>query len=802
MFDLIEDIMSFIYRHQIIRKIAWQLIITFVSVFLFLTILFWINFEKMGYSSFDFNLLLNTQAYFFLIQEYSREIAYFLIIEQAFFIFLLWYMSNKLDSPLKDNEVIKIDIKDLSKIWLEGDNAPMVDTSKFATEKANIVMINKQVRDSIISLANLKQDASTIFLNDIIKPNLEKIHPKHLEIIIKLLQLLEENITCPSVVQHFEGDPNSAYGKLPAKRREGERVDTVTLDGKTRFDIYERISLLRHSLHVAYKIVELLNESKEYKSYKKTLFGKAIIVALGHDIGKISNFSLRESYIKEQRLEGNPKTAFNSLRKMQEHQKISYIIFYALFKNYPDLKELATTVQNHHLGSIDKDDKLLKLLIDADKQTRDYELDAYLQKSEEFEKIRAKELENIITTVPQKNNTVYQDTKKIASKALDKNSQVLQSEAKDKDITNEISILELKELQERFALNFYECKKQFFLFTMDDNTKELQELIFNFKFKNTEKEFYKGEKDLFVLVECGVINGNRTDTMNYFYDLSDEINKKLNKKIKIGFAMFRDCKDIDEAISGCGKALEHIKNNSQVIYSDYKDFKISTNDKILISDDAELTTDDAELTIKDEIPQENTDTVDIKEQSDILKENVNAQSIEKIFEIAESKIQKVEYSLDQEENFDILLIEVKFLEILKSKINTFKRKGFSKIVQAISFKKHVLFSRECLLDSLADALNVKNKDLEAKLNFLIRYYRNHSDENKRLIWFVNVDKGFYHSTYLLNSNEKQEGSEEFFCIPFDGNRAFGMSVSELSIHKSNSSLKNYSIKPYIKKDKQ
>ncbi|EHH2107972.1 HD domain-containing protein [Campylobacter coli] len=782
MFDLIEDIMSFIYRHQIIRRIAWQLIITFISIFIFLTILFWFNFKKMGYSSFDFNLLLNVQAYTFLIKEYAREIAYFLIIEQVLFILLLWYMSNKLSKPSKDNEIIKIDIKDLAKIWLESDNVPMVDTSKLATEKANTIMANRQMRDSIISLANLKQDASQIFLNDIIKPNLEKIHPKHLEMIIKLLQLLEENITCPSVVQLFEGDPNSAYGKLPAKRKEGERVDTVTLDGKTRFDIYERISLLRHSLHVAYKIIELLNDSKEYKSFKKTLFGKAIIVALGHDIGKISKFNLRESYIKEQRLEGNTKTAFNSLRRMQEHQKISYIIFYELFKNYPDLKELAATVQNHHLGSIDKNDKLLKLLIDADKQTREYELDAYLQNSEEFEKIRAKELENIIITVPQKNNIVQ------------KKSQNIQNKTKDENITNEISILELKELQERFALNFSEYKKQFFLFTMDHNTKELQELIFNFKFKNTEKEFYKDKKDLFVLVECGVINGNRTDTMNYFYDLSDEINKKLNKKIKIGFAMFRDCKDINEAISGCAKTLEHIKNNSQVIYSDYKDFKISTNDKILISDNAELTTED-------EISQEEVNATDINEQSSILKENIDTQSIEKIFEIAENKIQEVEYSLNQEENFDISLIEVKFLEILKSKINTFKRKGFSKLVQAVSYKKFVLFSRECLLESLADALNVKNKDIEAKLNFLIRYYRNHSDENKRLIWFVNVNKGFYHSTYLLNSNEKQEEYQEFFCIPFDGNRSFGMSASELSIHKDNSSLRNYNIKPYVKKDK-
>lgn len=801
MFDLIENVMSFIYRHQLIRKVVWQIIITFMSVFLFLTFLFWVNLEKMGYSSFNFSLLLNLQAYIFLLWEYSREIAYFLIIEQAFFILLLWYMNNKLKNPSNDKEIAHIHIKELAKIWLEDDNTPMIDTSRQATEKANIVMVNKQVRDSIISLANLKQDISQIFLNDIIKPNLEKIHPKHLEMIIKLLQLLEENIACPSVVQLFEGDPNSAYGKISARRKDGERVDTVTLDGKTRFDIYEKISLLRHSLNVAYKIIELLNESKEYKSFKKTLFGKAIIVALGHDIGKINNFTLRESYIKEQRLKGDSKQAFMNLKRMQEHQKISYIIFYELFKNYPDLKELATVVQGHHLGSIDKDDKLLKLLIDADKQTRDYELDAYLQNSEEFEKIRNKELESIITTVPQKNNLVYENTQKTISKTPEKKIQIIQNKTQNESTENEISILDLKELQDRFVLNFNEFKKQFFLFIAEDNSKEFQELVHTFTFKNTEKEFYKNKKDLFILVECGVMNGNRTDTMNYFYDLSDEINKKLNKKIKLGFAMFRDCKDINEAIDGCKKALECAKNNNQVIYYDYKDLKMSNSDKILISDNAEVkTTENVKI-------QEKTDTittdnqVNTLEEIDTLKQKaVDTQTIENMFEMIENKVQEVEYSLSQEENFDIPLIEVRFIEILKTKINTFKRKGFTKSPQAISFKNYVLFSHECLLESLAKALNVKNENLNAKLNFLIRYYRNHPDENKRLIWFVNVDKGFYYSTYLLRFDEKQD--EVFFCVPFDSKRAFGMSISELSIHKDNSGLRNCIVKPYVKKEKK
>ncbi|PVX08117.1 hypothetical protein DDV74_10185, partial [Campylobacter jejuni] len=92
----------------------------------------------------------------------------------------------------------------------------------------------------------------------------------------------------------------------------------------------------------------------------------------------------------------------------------------------------------HHFGSIDKDDKLLKLLIDADKQTRDYELDAYLQNSEEFEKIRNKELESIITTVPQKNNLVHENTQKTISKTPEKKTQTIQNKTQNESAENEI----------------------------------------------------------------------------------------------------------------------------------------------------------------------------------------------------------------------------------------------------------------------------------------------------------------------------------------------------------------------------
>ena len=51
---------------------------------------------------------------------------------------------------------------------------------------------------------------------------------------------------------------------------------------------------------------------------------------------------------------------------------------------------------------------------------------------------------------------------------------------------------------------------------------------------------------------------------------------------------------------------------------------------------------------------------------------------------------------------------------------------------------------------------------------------------------VGVDKGFYHSRYTLVENKQ---NYDFYCIPFDSKKTFGLSPSDLEMMKNNSDLK-------------
>ena len=87
-----------------------------------------------------------------------------------------------------------------------------------------------------------------------------------LNVIIKLLQILDENGACPSIV-HGDGETPEEYRCL----------DTVTLT--------------EHSLNVAHQGFNMLNTGRRTVRNNTT---DVLIAALGHDIGKIPGLALKE----------------------------------------------------------------------------------------------------------------------------------------------------------------------------------------------------------------------------------------------------------------------------------------------------------------------------------------------------------------------------------------------------------------------------------------------------------------------------------------------------------------------------
>ncbi|WP_270985586.1 HD domain-containing protein [Campylobacter helveticus] len=735
MFDLIEAVMEFIYKHRIFRKFFYY---TFWSVLGILCFVWFLIYKNTGIINFHLKILFDLNTYRYLMNIYDREIAIFLALEQITLLSIIFYQNYKLKSPLDKSEIEKIDIKELSKIWLNEEEIVLQDTLMQELKKP--IFAPDDTKMSMLNVANFNDEKTLIFCNEILKNHLNYLNLKQIESIIKLIQLLEKNKDCPSVVSHCKEDSNRFYGEDRKNTKRNDNApkigaEIVTLDGKTRYDIYAEISLYEHSLSVAKKIISLLNEDKNLRAYKKSFMGKAIIAALAHDIGKINNYNLKKEVIISTLSQNNTKDfVYSALQKSVPHHQLSYMILYDGFKDCPELNEIANAVKKHHNGMIEKDEILLKLLVDADKKTREDELDDYLKKNPSF-------APSITPTNLQSENQ-------------NKNSQ--QNVQKSEEIRN------LNDLKTTYnKVSFEEKKKYYCLFILKAkiSLEDLQETFSHILFKALEKEIYKENEKYFILIE----QKNKTNAFNFFYDFG-EILKQKDKNLKIGFAMFKDCADIEEAIYGADIALQSIMKLEKIIYKDYKDLKNDKKSNILLKD------------YEDEIGKQKNEN----ETKDDFLETLE------MFESIDKKVDTLEVVGSLEESFDIQMIEQTLFEILKSKINTSKQKGFVNSVQIITHKNLVLVSKECLMEALSIALKDCVKNVERKTNYLIRYYRYHSDENKRLIWFVGVDKGFYHSRYILVENKQ---NYDFYCIPFDSKKAFGLSPSDLENMKNNSDLK-------------
>lgn len=764
MIEIVENIMAFIYKHRIFRNSLYYIFFTIIGVFVFVWLLLYIN---LGKSDFSLKLLIDLNTYYYLISIYKRELAIFLIIEQIAFILILLYQNYKLNKPIEENEIEKIDLKDIAKIWLKDENIIMQDTLK--KELAKPVSIPLDAKDSLLKVSNIKDNEGNIFIEEYIKRNLKYLSLKQIESIIKLLQLLEDNKDCPSVVSAFSLDPNLLY------KDGGNFAEQiyVTLDKKTRYDIFESISLYKHSLGVAKNAITLLNEDKNLKAYKKTLLGKILIASLAHDIGKIHNFNLKNNDFKE-------KNNFYKLRQQQPHQQLSYIILYDSFKECPNLTEIAEAVKKHHTSVVTKENVLLKLLIDADKKTRNDELDTFLKTHKSFSS------ENPSKSTPKENDL---NKEKLES---NKDIQSIDTTLDDKNI-NQKPVYSLDDLKIEFKDNRYkDNKKSFLLFKLRTRLKrtDLEAFFDNIAFRNLKAMICENEQkdsDFYI----NLMQGDRAKALIFFYDFISKLTKEHSLKdeeLKIGFALFRDCKDINDCINACDIALDEAISKKEVLYCDYKDLKAKNKKKI------ELFDLEQDKSLNDDT--QDTNKIDVQE----LDKKRNDMSVE-LDDIA-SMFKKIDENTDKmtivvetkEESFDIDSIEERFLSLLKTKINTTKQKGFVPEIQAISYRNLVLFNRECLLEILEECLNTNN-NLDLKLNFLIRHYRHHPQEEKRLIWFVTVDKGFYSSRYVALQDKERI---DFYCVPFDAKRSFGMEASDLETLKRSSEVANIRIMQYVR----
>lgn len=209
-----------------------------------------------------------------------------------------------------------------------------------------------------IYAVSFEKERTRQFYETIIAKNLDKINHDEAVIIIGLLNLLEEKGDIPSVVGYFDKDPENVF-----------KYDTASFSGQNSYQILKQISLYDHTLNVATQIEEEVQQKDRTIQY--LYYGKAIIAALAHDIGKIKKM--------EDKIKRVPIELFST----QPHQQISKLFFREMFGGYEGGKLVMEAIENHHTSKIPSTaNPLVKMLIDADKKARAQELAKYDEKAE------------------------------------------------------------------------------------------------------------------------------------------------------------------------------------------------------------------------------------------------------------------------------------------------------------------------------------------------------------------------------------------------------------------------------------
>lgn len=242
------------------------------------------------------------------------------------------YIRNKRVKEIK--EVEDIHISELTKYWEKG-----LETGEIHIK--NIAPIWKN--NSIEPVQQLDRepfqndDIERFFINFIENSSWFNNAFQHKEVCYNLLKLLDEEGDCPSVV-NVSNDTEASW-------------DTTT------YKLLSSVTLTDHTLRVAEKTVEILDE-------KQLVFviPDAMVTALGHDIGKLpSNKSNMYS------LGEHPLAAGKVLTKVKS------------FKDLAKKDEITRAIKMHHRQG---DGLLGKTVREADQKSRQLELDYACENTE------------------------------------------------------------------------------------------------------------------------------------------------------------------------------------------------------------------------------------------------------------------------------------------------------------------------------------------------------------------------------------------------------------------------------------
>ena len=743
MIEAFENLVKFILTHKFIRIALNYTIVSFMVLYFSITSLIFIKTKFFYYNPL---IVFHKETYLWLWKNYTSFILAFLFVEQMviwlYFLYSILTKNIKKDLTPKPKEVIKETLEEVMKLWLDDEEIREFYASKEKPKEEALKIKQKIDADIHRTWVNATQLAFVsdikIFLYETVMPNINFLTTKELQLIIKILTVLQDNKNCPSVTSIYSGDSNKVF------------YGNHLLGDYTQYKALEEfVPLLSHSLSVAKNTLILLNESKIPTIKKNKMIGQCLICGLAHDLGKIQRFEALSQVIHL-----SDKAKFTKMLKEKPHHQISekFLKDIAILEINMDLayaELLANTVLRHH-NPPDQRDKLLDILIEADIKTRNEEKEFCCLKIKEKLALKAE------------NNAV--ETQPIVSTAVEPKKGVKSLKASQDTSVNERSLFRENLIcmssfsQRDINKNYGLGETNAYLALFYTSTKDLAQEIISYHYQN-ERE--KSLNELEAFIDDGVVL--------IFYKSSslaraENILRKLLqtdalKESCIGYIALKNESNIQEAIEKAKEAM---------LYSQKYNFSITNYANI--------------ATIKQNAKK------DIAED-DFKNEYLSGQSFKNISQ----EISQIKETTDANKE---LFFEAD-IDYIKSQIlNNIAKPNDIGSFYVLPYRRRsrILVEINFLKKIIANLTNCNNDDAQEQTNYFIRAY-GEPNSNPRLIYEVSTRKGHYNALYNIISHDGKV--IKYPCIPFCA-KALSISSTELAMYCNQETLNGIKIELFTK----
>lgn len=331
------------------------------------------------------SFMINFNLFIEIVMAYPIQTILIILILSLTIYFQYKIYKEKLNSR-RNCQIQFVELERIAQSWLEGEEleenieaklkdlmeVSFDDTKKEATNIISILVGSGKIQD-------------LTFYQKYVFPYLECFSTKELEIISALYELLENKAkNLPSVATIFKDDNDK---KNYAKK--------ITND-KTSYQILSELSLFEHTMNVVENMFNILYKEKDSFTF---VWSKNLIIAMGHDIGKIDNIENIESVKNIDKLIYNQNT----------HEVMSKFILSNAFPDYEYIDDVCEVIEKHHIQNPDKEAKNYKnivLLNNADIFARQNEIKAYQQMKKEEKQPSNNEENGESDTKEEKSNNI------------------------------------------------------------------------------------------------------------------------------------------------------------------------------------------------------------------------------------------------------------------------------------------------------------------------------------------------------------------------------------------------------------